>query len=94
MGIRDRPAAPGSSWQNGYVERVIGYIRRDLMDQVIMLGEAHLSQLLRAYADYYNTYRTNLGLSKDTPLGQLVHHRGSITTTPKLGGLHHAYVQI
>ena len=94
MGIRDRPVAPRSPWQNGYVERVIGSIRRELLDHVIVMGEAHLRQLLRAYADYYNTYRTHLGLDKDTPLGRLVQHRGRITPIPKLGGLHHAYVRI
>ena len=94
MGIRDRPVAPRSPWQNGYVERVIGSIRRDLLDHVIVMGEANLRRLLRAYADYYNTYRTHLGLNKDTPLRRPVQHRGRITPMPKLGGLHHAYVRI
>jgi transposase InsO family protein len=94
MGIRDRPVAPRSPWQNGYVERVIGSIRRDLLDHVVVMGEAHLRRLLRAYAEYYNTYRTHLGLDKDTPLGRPVHDRGAITPMPKLGGLHHAYVRI
>ena len=58
------------------------------------MGEAHLRQLLRAYADYYNTWRTHLGLDKDTPLGRPIHDRGKITPMPKLGGLHHAYVRI
>jgi len=94
MGIRDRPVAPRSPWQNGYVERVIGSIRRDLLDHVIVMGEAHLRRLLRAYADYYNTWRTHLGLEKDTPFGRPIHDRGRITPMPKLGGLHHAYVRI
>ena len=94
IGIRDRPVAPRSPWQNGYVERVIGSIRRELLDHVIVMGEAHLRQLPRAYANYYNTYRTLLGLDKDTPLGRPVQHRGRITPIPKLGGLHHAYVRI
>jgi len=94
MGIRDRPVAPRSPWQNGYVERVIGSIRRDLLDHVIVMGETHLRRLLRAYADYYNTWRTHLGLDKDTPLRRPAQHRGTITPTPKLGGLHHAYVRI
>ncbi len=93
MGIRDRPVAPRSPWQNGYVERVIGSIRRDLIDHVIVMGEAHLCRLLRAYADYYNTWRTHLGLGKDTPLRRPAQHRDTITPMPKLGGLHHAYVQ-
>ena len=94
IGIRDRPVAPRSPWQNGYVERVIGSIRRDLLDHVIVMGEAHLRRLLRAYADYYNTWRTHLGLDKDTPFGRPIHDRGRITPMPKLGGLHHAYVRI
>ena len=54
MGIRDRPVAPRSPWQNRYVERVIGSIRRDLLDHVIILNAGHLRKLLRRYADYYN----------------------------------------
>ena len=77
MGIRDRPTSPRSPWQNGYVERVIGSIRRDLLDHVIVMGEAHLRQLLCAYANYDNDYRTHLGLNKDTPLGRPVQHRGT-----------------
>ncbi len=94
MGIRDRPTSPRSPWQNGFVERVIGSIRRDLLDHVIVAGEGHLRRLLRDYADYCNDYRTHLGLNKDTPLGRPVHKRGRITAVPKLGGLHHAYVRI
>ena len=74
--------------------RVIGSIRRELLDHMIVMGEAHLRQLLRAYADYYNTYRTHLGLDKDTPLGRPVQHCGRITPIPRLGGLHHAFVRI
>ena len=94
MGIRDRPVAPRSPWQNGYVERVIGSIRRDLLDHVIVLSEGHLRRLLREYADYYNSWRTHLGLDKDTPLGRPVYRSGTVTPLPKLGGLHHAYVRI
>jgi transposase InsO family protein len=94
MGIRDRPVAPRSPWQNGYVERVIGSIRRDLLNHVIVIGESHLRRLLRAYADYYNAYRTHLGLNKDAPLRRLVCHHGTITPLPVLGGLHHAYIRI
>ena len=94
MGIRDQPVAPRSPWQNGYVERVIGSILQDLLDHVIVVGEGHLRRLLRAYAEYYNTYRTHLGLDKDTPFGRPVHNRGKIIPKPKLGGLHHVYVRI
>ena len=92
------PVAPRSPWQNAYVERVIesigGSIRRELLDHVIVTGEGQLRRLLRDYADYYNDYRTHLGLNKDTPLGRPVHNRGRIKAVPKLGGLHHAYVRI
>lgn len=94
MGIRDGPTAPRSPWQNGYVERTIGSIRRELLDHVIVTGERHLRSLLRDYAEYHNNWRTHLGLNKDTPLARPVLHKGAITSTPKLGGLHHAYVRI
>ena len=94
MGIRDGPTAPRSPWQNGYVERVIGSIRRELLDHVIVTGEGHLRRLLRDYASYYNTWRTHLGLAKDTPFKRPIQRHGPITSVPKLGGLHHAYVRI
>jgi len=94
MGIRDGPTAPRSPWQNGFVERVIGSIRRELLDHVVVTGERHLRHLLRAYADYYNRWRTHLGLAKDSPLIRSVLSHGSITALPRLGGLHHAYVRI
>jgi len=59
-----------------------------------VMGEAHLRRLLRAYAEYYNTWRTHLGIDKDAPLAQPVHDRGRIMPMPKLGGLHHAYVRV
>lgn len=93
MGIRDRPTAPRSPWQNGYVERVIGSIRSEMLDHVIVLCERHLRLLLGEYADYYNAYRTHHGLAKDTPLGRPVQTSGRIIAVPKLGGLHHAYVR-
>ncbi len=78
MGIRDRPTAPRSPWQNGYVERLIGSIRRECLDHLIIIGEAHLRRVLRAYADYYNRARTHLSLNKDTPMhGQFCGKGGS-----------------
>src|SRR5262245_27638671 len=67
MGIRDRPISPRSPWQNAYVERLIGTLRRDCLDHVLIFGERHLRRVLTAYAIYYNETRTHLGLSKDTP---------------------------
>jgi hypothetical protein len=88
------PKISSRVWGLGYVERLIGSIRRDLLDHVIVLGERHLRRLLRDYADYHNTWRTHLGLDKDTPVTRSVHRRGTITAVPKLGGLHHAYIRI
>ena len=93
MGIRDRPTAPRSPWQNGHTERLIGSIRRECLDHVLVLDEAHLRRILRAYADYYNRVRTHLALGKDTPLGRPVQATGSIMTIPFLGGLHHQYAR-
>ena len=67
MGIRDRPVAFRSPWQNGYVERSIGSIRRECLDHVIIWSEAHLRQVLKAYTAYYNATRTDLGIDKDAP---------------------------
>ncbi len=94
MGIRDRPVAPRSSWQNGHVERLIGSIRRECLDHVIVFGENHLRRIVKAYATYYNDVRTHLSLSKDTPLGRPIQRSGTITALPVLGGLHHQYCRI
>ena len=94
MGIRDRPTAPRSPWQNGHIERLIGSIRRECLDHVLVLSEAHLHGILRAYADYYNRTRTHLALGKDAPLGRTVQVAGSLTAIPLLGGLHHEYVRM
>jgi transposase InsO family protein len=94
MGIRDRPIAPRSPWQNGHVERLIGSIRRECLDHVIFLSEAHLRRVLSAYAGYYNASRTHLVLAKDSPAHRPVQRRGVISWTPVLGGLHHTYTRI
>jgi transposase InsO family protein len=93
MGIRDRPTAPRSPWQNCYAERVIGSIRRECLDHVVVFGEAHLRRMLRQYADYYNTARTHLSLAKDSPVSRPIQRVGSVTKRPLLGGLHHQYVR-
>ena len=72
MGIRDRPTAPRSPWQNGYAERLIGSIRRECLDHVIIIGERHLRHVLRSYQQYYNGTRTHLSLAKDSPLTRSV----------------------
>jgi transposase InsO family protein len=94
MGIRDRPIAARSPWQNGHCERAIGSIRRDCLDHVVVFGECHLRHLLRCYADYYNQSRTHLSLNKDSPIRRQTQRVGRIKETPVLGGLHHQYVRI
>jgi transposase InsO family protein len=94
MGIRDRPISPGSPWQNGYVERLIGTVRRECLDQMLIFGEAHLRQILTLYASYYNESRTHLSLHKDAPVGRAVQRYGAIAATPILSGLHHRYSRI
>jgi transposase InsO family protein len=68
MGIRDKPIAPASPWQNGFAERLIGSIRRECLDHIIVLGEAHLRRILISYAAYYNSVRTHRSLHKDAPI--------------------------
>ena len=94
MGIRDRPITPRSPWQNAYVERLIGTIRRDCLDHVLIFGEQHLRRVLELYALYYNRTRTHLGLDKDTPLGREIQCFGTVTAMPVLFGLHHRYERI
>jgi transposase InsO family protein len=94
MGIRDRPTAPRSPWQNGHTERLIGSIRRECLDHVVVFGERHLRHLLLAYMHYYNGARTHLSLNKDAPVPRAVQAVGRILATPILGGLHHQYVRI
>jgi transposase InsO family protein len=94
MGIRDRPTAPRSPWQNGHAERLIGSIRRECLDHVVVFGETHLRRILAAYAAYYNDARTHLSLAKDAPNHRPIQHFGRITAPPILGGLHHRYCRI
>ena len=93
MGIRDRPTAPRSPWQNGTVERVIGSIRRECTDYTIVFGEGHLRRILTAYADYYNNWRTHRSLKKDAPFSRPIQPSGMIRARPILGGLHHVYLR-
>ena len=93
MGIRDKPTAPASPWQNGFAERLIGSIWRECLDHFIVLGEAHLRRLLRAYASYYNDFRTHRSLDKDAPLPRPVQRTGIISSRPILGGLHQHYIR-
>jgi transposase InsO family protein len=93
MGIRDQPTAPASPWQNGFAERLIGSIRRECVDHIIVLGEMHLRRVLRSYADYYNSVRTHRSLNKDAPVSRPVQRTGVISSRAILGGLHHRYAR-
>jgi transposase InsO family protein len=94
MGIRDRPISPGSPWQNGYAERLIGTVRRECLDRLLIFGESHLRRILSAYAAYYNEARTLMALQKDAPLHRAIQRSGVIIAIPILAGLHHQYVRI
>src|SRR3979409_1663318 len=76
MGIRDHPIAPRSPWQNGHAERLIGSIRRECLDHIVVFGEAHLRRILAAYNCYYNEVRTHLSLGKDSPCHRSVQRLG------------------
>ena len=94
LGIRDRPTSPRSPWQNGCVERLIGSIRRECLDHIVVTGEQHLRHILQCYLEYYNAVRTHLSLGKDAPIRRVIHSVGCIEGRPVLGGLHHQYIRI
>ena len=94
MGIRDKPTAPASPWQNDFAERLIGSIRRECVDHMIVLGEVHLRRILKSYAHYYNGVRTHRSLNKDAPVSRSVKRTGVIRSRAILGGLHHHYVRV
>jgi transposase InsO family protein len=96
LDIEQVPTAPRSPWQSPYVERVIGSIRRECLDHVIVLDERHLRRVLREYVDYYHSCRTHLSLEKDAPEQRPVQwpSMGRVTAIPKVGGLHHYYSRL
>ena len=93
MDIQQIVTSRKSPWQNGYCERVIGSIRRECLDHIIVLNHWHLRKILRQYIDYYHESRTHLGLEKDCPVFRAVQgpQIGEIRSEPVLGGLHHRY---
>jgi transposase InsO family protein len=94
MGIRDHPTAPRSPWQNGHAERLIGSIRRECLDHIVVFGDSHLRRILGAYAVYYNELRTHLSLGEDSPNRRPIQRLGHLAARPLLGGLHHHYCRI
>ena len=95
MGIEEVLTAPRSPWQNPFVERLIGSIRRDCLDHVIVLDEDHLRCILVSYFDYYHEARTHLSLGKDAPTPREIEPQalGKIVAMPRVGGLHHRYTR-
>jgi transposase InsO family protein len=93
IGIRDRPTSPRSPWQNAYAERLIGSIRRECLDHIVVFGERHLRHVLLSYMDYYNGTRTHLSLNKDAPISRAAEAAGRVLSRPILGGLHHQYTR-
>lgn len=95
MGIDEVLIAPRSPWQNPYVERVIGSLRRECLDHIIVINERHLRRLLRTYIEYYHGSRTHLSLEKDAPdTRSVAPGRGKVVPFPKVGGLHHRYERL
>lgn len=91
LGMDPLLTAYKSPWQNGFVERLIGSIRRESLDHVIIMNEEHLRGILREYIRYYNTQRTHLGIGKDSPETREVQAEGEIDKVAVVGGLHHYY---
>src|SRR5438445_12666805 len=95
LDIQEAVIAPRSPWQNAYAERVIGSIRRECLNHVVVLSERHLREILSKYVDYYNATRTHLSLVKDAPESRSVQppSQGRVVEVPRVGGLHHEYVR-
>jgi hypothetical protein len=91
MGIHEVRTAPRSPWQNSYVERFIGSVRRECLDHVLVFNEAGLGRVLEAYRGYYERSRTHLALAKDTPIPRPITDDGVVIAVPEVGGLHHRY---
>ena len=84
---------PRSPWQRAYLERVIGSIRRECLDPVLVFHETSLRRILRSYLDYYHRSRTHLSLGKDSPVPRSIQppEKGSVVAVAQVGGLHHRY---
>jgi transposase InsO family protein len=93
LGVRQVRTSPRSPWQNGYAERWIGTVRRELLDHVIVLGERHLLRLLRQHVAYCNEDRPHMSLGRDAPVARAVQppSGGRVVELPRVGGLHHRY---
>jgi putative transposase len=95
LGIEQLRTAPRSPWQNGYAERFVGTLRRELLDHVVVLGERHLLHLVRQHARYYNEDRPHMSLDGDSPVARAVERpeAGKVVALPRVSGLHHRYIR-
>src|ERR1700690_3511043 len=95
LGIEQLRTSPKSPWQNGYAERWVGTLRRELLGHLVVLGERHLLHLVRQHAAYYNEDRPHMGLNGDAPVPRAVEpsERGKVVSLPRVGGLHHRYAR-
>ena len=91
MGIEEVVTAARSPWQNPYVERIVGSLRRECLNHVIILNERHLRRILHSYLEYYHEHRTHLALNRNSPIEREVEERGEVISIPMVGGLHHRY---
>ena len=91
LGVKEVITAPQSPWQNGFAERLIGSIRRECLNHVVILTPRHLRKILKNYFAYYHESRTHLALEKDSPEPRAIHTQGKIIAIPQVGGLHHRY---
>ena len=94
MCIKEVVTAPRSPWQNPYVERLIGSIRRECLNHVIVLHAGHLQRILRSYFDYYQESRPHLSLNRNSPIEREVETNGKVIAIPQVGGLHHRYRRV
>ncbi len=96
MEIKEVVTAPGSPWQNAYAERLIGSVRRECLDHVIVLNEKHLKRILKTYFSYYQRWRTHYSLDMDSPDYRPVHppNIGKVVAASEVGGLHHHYERL
>jgi putative transposase len=89
--IKEVMTAPQSPWQNGFVERLIGSVRRECPDHDVVLSQRHLQKILKSYFLYYHQSRTHLALAKDAPKSRVIMSQGKIVAIPQVGGLHRRY---
>ena len=95
LGFEQKLIAPQSPWQNPYAERLIGSLRRECLDQIVIFGERHLKAVLAEYLDYYHRHRTHRALEHDCPMPRSVEgpEQGKVVEFPVVGGLHHRYTR-